>query len=304
MKKICLFFLLLLIPSVYSLGMASTYLQENTLKLKPGESYIYFITLQNGDTIDINAEFTLNSEIAEIVNPKETYLLKGKSYDTEIILNITIPKEDSPGKIYSVSYSLKPIADTRGQISMNFKLNKDFNVEVIGGKKANAEMPAAESPSSESPSDINIPLIMAILIIISLMTIVLLIKRSSLVANVGERLYNQKEIMKTDIKEKKIEQKLIKITNKELSEGKKIILLTDSKKYFYLPHGQHLKSINELIQALDNMSNDTFKHHVNEHKNDFANWISGVFNEEELAQKIYNVKSTEELKEILKNEGY
>jgi len=246
MKKIYLFFLILLLPYVYSLGMASTYLQENTLKLEPGESYIYFITLQNGDDIDVNAEFFLNSEIAEIVNPKETYLLKGKSYDTEIMLNITIPKEDSPGKIYSVSYSLKPIADNRGQISMNFKLNKDFNVEVIGEAKENIEKPVAEIPSSESPSDINISLIMAILIIISLMTVALLLKRSSLVANVVEKLYN-KDIMKTDIEQKKIEQKLIKITNKEPNESKKSIVLTDSKKYFYLPHGHHLKSINELV---------------------------------------------------------
>ncbi|MBS3130917.1 hypothetical protein J4212_00635 [Candidatus Woesearchaeota archaeon] len=56
--------------------------------------------------------------------------------------------------------------------------------------------------------------------------------------------------------------------------------------YFHAIDGSELKSILELADALDMMSDDTFYYHVTHDRNDFASWIAGVFAESELADSI------------------
>ena len=61
--------------------------------------------------------------------------------------------------------------------------------------------------------------------------------------------------------------------------------------YFFLADGRPLKNLLELADALEEMTDEIFQHHVNEHKNDFAKWASEVFNDEELALKLGHAKS-------------
>ncbi len=61
--------------------------------------------------------------------------------------------------------------------------------------------------------------------------------------------------------------------------------------HFVLNNGNRLKSIQELTDALETMSEDMFKYHANEYKNDFANWINDVFEEGNLANEIKKAKS-------------
>lgn len=61
--------------------------------------------------------------------------------------------------------------------------------------------------------------------------------------------------------------------------------------HFHLHDGRKLKSILELIDAFDDMSDETFKHHVNEHRNDFANWVCDVMKEDKLAKDLRSVNS-------------
>ncbi len=78
-------------------------------------------------------------------------------------------------------------------------------------------------------------------------------------------------------------------------------IISKTEKPFRLHLGAEISSIRELAEALDIMSEDTFKHHVNENKNDFAKWIEDVFNDEELAAKIRHLKSRDRIKtELIK----
>jgi len=77
----------------------------------------------------------------------------------------------------------------------------------------------------------------------------------------------------------------------------KIINLTG--KEFILSTGQKIKDIEELKESLKNMNDETFNHHVNSDKNDFATWVRDVFQEYELAHKIRAVTSREELFNVL-----
>jgi len=69
------------------------------------------------------------------------------------------------------------------------------------------------------------------------------------------------------------------------SENKLLKNVTPSR-YFYLSNGRTIKNVHELVNALVGMTDHTFSCHVNDKKNDFANWIRHVYNDDLLAQKI------------------
>jgi hypothetical protein len=76
-------------------------------------------------------------------------------------------------------------------------------------------------------------------------------------------------------------------------------LLSNAKpeEYFVLKNGRVLKNLYELTNSLTSMDDDTFSHHVNNEKNDFANWVRHVFHDEQLADTVLRRKSK---KSILK----
>jgi hypothetical protein len=53
---------------------------------------------------------------------------------------------------------------------------------------------------------------------------------------------------------------------------------------FQLVSGQELKSLDDLSEAINLIDPETFMHHVNAEKNDFAAWVDGVFAEHLLAE--------------------
>ena len=61
---------------------------------------------------------------------------------------------------------------------------------------------------------------------------------------------------------------------------------TSSHHYFHVANGIVIKNLYGLDAALDIMSDDTFAHHVNADKNDFATWIRDVFQDDVLASAV------------------
>ncbi len=66
-------------------------------------------------------------------------------------------------------------------------------------------------------------------------------------------------------------------------------------KYFVLCDGRKLKSGKELADVLQTITDDIFKYHVNDTKNDFANWINDVFGEPDVAKKIRTIRNRHEM---------
>lgn len=58
--------------------------------------------------------------------------------------------------------------------------------------------------------------------------------------------------------------------------------------YFYAVDGKVIKSLPDLYLALKLMDDIHFYFHVNENKNDFADWVHHVLEEQKLAEKINN----------------
>ena len=84
-----------------------------------------------------------------------------------------------------------------------------------------------------------------------------------------------------------------KLVDEELNYDKKEI---KPDQYFVFNSGVRVKNLRELAEQLNKINKKTFKHHVNNKKNDFSDWITHVFNEEKLADELREIKSIEETK--------
>ena len=63
---------------------------------------------------------------------------------------------------------------------------------------------------------------------------------------------------------------------------------------FYCTNGDSFKSVIELGDSMDSMDEETFGHHVNEDKNDFATWIYDCVGDVELADALRMLDNLED----------
>ncbi len=73
--------------------------------------------------------------------------------------------------------------------------------------------------------------------------------------------------------------------------------VTNPDQYFYLHGGGSLRSIEELFAELQTMDQTTFRHHVNQQRNDFASWVRDVMDDRFLAK---NIELTQDRDQMLK----
>ena len=72
---------------------------------------------------------------------------------------------------------------------------------------------------------------------------------------------------------------------------KKILGEAPVEQHFIVADGTKLKSILELADALETMSEEIFRHHANDFKNDFSAWVKDVFYDHSLAEDISRAKN-------------
>ena len=63
------------------------------------------------------------------------------------------------------------------------------------------------------------------------------------------------------------------------------------EKRFWCSDGRVLKNLPELKLALEQMSEGVFRHHSNETRNDFSNWVRDVIGEEKLSRDLQKSKT-------------
>ena len=66
-------------------------------------------------------------------------------------------------------------------------------------------------------------------------------------------------------------------------------------KDFILDDGHRIKTLRELKLLLPKMDPKTFQRHVNENRNDFANWTKEVFGAEEVADRMLRTRNSIDL---------
>ncbi|MBW6440591.1 hypothetical protein K0B03_00990 [Patescibacteria group bacterium] len=76
----------------------------------------------------------------------------------------------------------------------------------------------------------------------------------------------------------------------------------EDEKCFWVCNGTVLRNINDLKESLSKMDKETFLNHVNKEKNDFAEWIKKVINEEKLSRKISKSKTIKAMTKVIADE--
>jgi len=69
--------------------------------------------------------------------------------------------------------------------------------------------------------------------------------------------------------------------------------------YFILATGVPLKNLKELANALEHMNDWVFRHHVNEYRNDFADWVKNVLNENELSEELCKTQTSKDMELLI-----
>ena len=72
---------------------------------------------------------------------------------------------------------------------------------------------------------------------------------------------------------------------------KKIFGEAPVEHHFVVADGKKLKNIMDLADALETMSEEIFRHHANEFRNDFSSWVKDVFYDHSLAEDISRAKN-------------
>jgi hypothetical protein len=117
----------------------------------------------------------------------------------------------------------------------------------------------------------------------------------------------QKLALEEDLKflhEREAEIQLAVKELKAISNKLNLFKKVKPEQYFYLHNGVVLKSLHDLIDALEIMDKATFKHHVTKNRNDFSEWVKHVFKNRNLAEKIKKAKTKEEMIGILETEPF
>lgn len=73
--------------------------------------------------------------------------------------------------------------------------------------------------------------------------------------------------------------------------AKKELINADDAHLFWVEGNGALRNLKDLAESLRNMSDDTFTHHVNAEKNDFANWVTEILQDSRLASELKRAKS-------------
>ena len=110
----------------------------------------------------------------------------------------------------------------------------------------------------------------------------------------------KKATTKAAVKKAPAKKKATKKTSKKKEEpihvtiDRKVFVQAPEESHFYVGDGRILKTLHDLADAIDTISDDVFYRHVSDEHNDFANWVSDVFDERELAAELRKIQSKTE----------
>ena len=71
-------------------------------------------------------------------------------------------------------------------------------------------------------------------------------------------------------------------------------------KYFYIYNGPIVKNIIELADVLDNITDEQFRYHRNNGKNDFYSWVKLVVLDNRLANEVARAKTLKTMQKKVK----
>jgi hypothetical protein len=90
---------------------------------------------------------------------------------------------------------------------------------------------------------------------------------------------------------------MVRITKsqaKQKEQAKRFLAPVPDENIFWCHDGKAFKSLQDLANGLEAMSDETFAYHSNEVKKDFSNWVRDIIKDEELASDLASAGSRTE----------
>jgi hypothetical protein len=81
----------------------------------------------------------------------------------------------------------------------------------------------------------------------------------------------------------------------------RVLADTPHDKCFLCHDGCVAQNLHQLADCLSHISTDSFRHHANDSRNDFANWVRDVFGDDKLAKDLAKAGDRKEAAEIVRN---
>lgn len=75
-----------------------------------------------------------------------------------------------------------------------------------------------------------------------------------------------------------------------------------AKHKFKFVHGAEARTILDVVEELEEMNEEEFKHHVNQEKNDIADWAKYSLDKPKLAERLRKIRTKEKIKQELLEE--
>ena len=133
------FFLLavLTISAASAAGVSTPYWSTNPLKLGSGESVVFSLCLQNmvgAENITLKANITKGYEIARIIDSNTDYFVPLGSDDVTVSIEVKIPENAEPGKVYDMEASFLQVGAGGGEgfFTVASAFTQRIPVEVVG----------------------------------------------------------------------------------------------------------------------------------------------------------------------------
>jgi hypothetical protein len=70
---------------------------------------------------------------------------------------------------------------------------------------------------------------------------------------------------------------------------------------FRMKTGEEIRNLHELLKTLQSTGDESFSHHVNDEKNDFASWIRYSVGDSELADKLMTIKDLDTTRNVIED---
>jgi len=84
-------------------------------------------------------------------------------------------------------------------------------------------------------------------------------------------------------------------------EAKRFLCDAAPEQCFWVNNGPILKNLAELTDFIPGINVGAFRHHVNNDKNDFSNWIRDIIGDTKLANELLSSKNKESAVKKLRN---
>ena len=122
--------LILLSANVYSLAVASDFLEDDTIQLIPGGSTLYGIRLQNPNQYEIKIKLTYDDTFLHVIDYQDEYTVPPKT-NYPILFNVSAPEDAKPNQEYAVSYTIHELSGSGPGVPILIKIAKNFKLKVI-----------------------------------------------------------------------------------------------------------------------------------------------------------------------------